>query len=142
MKTSTILLMATLLAGFALGQTRTPSLRLSMISLGVTDMARSMKFYGETLGLPLLSETEPGEVAIFRAGEMTITLNRPLAFASKQIVGAVEVVFNVDSVDATYRTLVAQGCRFIRTPREAFSGTWAATLTDPDGHRITILGPK
>jgi len=29
-----------------------------------------------------------------------------------------------------------------RAPREVFTGTWAATLTDPDGHRLTILGPR
>ena len=141
MKTSALLLM-TLLGGVALAQTEVRALKASMISLGITDMARSMKFYHETLGLALVSETEPGEVAILRAGDVMITLNKPLGLASKPIVGAVEVVFSVDSEERTYRELVSGGCSFIRPPREAFSGTWAATLTDPDGHRLTILGPK
>ena len=57
-----------------MAQTIQSPLRVSMISLGVTDMVRSMKFYSETLGLQLVSETEPGQFAIFRAGEITITV--------------------------------------------------------------------
>ncbi|HEY1754043.1 MAG TPA: VOC family protein [Bryobacteraceae bacterium] len=113
-----------------------------MISLGVTDMARSMKFYGETLGLPLVRETEPGQIAIFRAGETTITLNKPLAQAFKEMAGAVEVVFNVDSVEDFHRLLAARGCVFKAPPHELFSGTWGATFVDPDGHLMTLLGPR
>jgi predicted enzyme related to lactoylglutathione lyase len=113
------LLCITLLAsGTVLAQTTPSPLRVSMISLGVTDMVRSMKFYGETLGLQLVRETEPGQFAIFRAGEITITLNRPLAQASKQIVGAVEIIFNVDSVDASHRFLAAKSCIFKVAPHE------------------------
>lgn len=98
---ASILCITLLAASTVMAQTTQSPLRVSMISLGVTDMVRSMKFYSETLGLQLVSETEPGQVAIFRAGEITITLNKPLAQASKQIAGAVEIIFNVDSVDAS-----------------------------------------
>ena len=131
-----------LAAGAVVAQTIQSPLRVSMISLGVTDMVRSMKFYSETLGLQLVNETEPGQVAIFRAGEITITLNKPLAQASKQIVGAVEVIFYVDSVEASHRFLRAKGCVFKVAPHELFSGTWGATFSDPDGHLLTLLGPR
>ena len=124
-----------------MAQTTPSPLRVSMISLGVTDMARSMKFYSETLGLPLVRETEPGQFAIFRAGEITITLNKPLAQASSQIAGVVEIIFNVDSVHDSHRFLVAKGCVFKAAPHELFSGTWGATFSDPDGHLLTLLGP-
>jgi predicted enzyme related to lactoylglutathione lyase len=118
-------------------------MRISMISLGVKDTARSIKFYRETLGLELVSEPEPGEVAVFQAGSVQITLNRPLGNAAGSVIaGAVEVVLSVDSVVAAHRKLAERGCRFIREPREVFAGTWAATFTDPDGHRLTILGPR
>jgi predicted enzyme related to lactoylglutathione lyase len=114
-----------------------------MIALGVKDTARSIKFYGETLGLQLVAEPEPGEVAIFQAGGVQITLNRPLGNAAgSAIVGAVEVILSVDSVVAAHGKLVERGCKFIKEPREVFTGTWAATFTDPDGHRLTILGPR
>jgi len=131
-----------LAAGAVVAQTIQSPLRVSMISVGVTDMVRSMKFYSETLGLQLVSEPEPGQVAIFRAGEITITLNKPLAQASKQIVGAVEVIFYVDSVEASHRFLAAKGCVFKVAPHELFSGTWGATFSDPDGHLLTLLGPR
>ena len=138
----TVVWMILLLSSVLVAQTERPSLRVSMISLGVQDLARSEKFYRETLGLEFLMESEPGQVALFRAGEVTIALNHPLAQASDAVVGAVEVIFNVNSVEVAYRSLVSRGCPFVRTPREVFSGTWAATFTDPDGHRLTILGPQ
>ncbi len=118
-------------------------MRLSMISLGVKDTGRSIKFYRDTLGFPLVSEPEPGEVAIFQAGGIQITLNRPLAnVAGSAIVGAMEVILSVDSVFAAHNKLVQRECKFLRDPHEVFAGTWAATFTDPDGHRLTILGPR
>ena len=50
-------------------------LRVSMISLGVTDMERSVKFYGDTLGLQILGK--PAEVSMFKAGDLTLILNLP-----------------------------------------------------------------
>jgi predicted enzyme related to lactoylglutathione lyase len=118
-------------------------MRVSMIALGVKDTARSIKFYGETLGFQLVAEPEPGEVAVFQAGGVQITLNRPLGKAAgSAIVGAIEVILTVDSVVTTHGKLVERGCTFIKEPREVFTGTWAATFTDPDGHRLTILGPR
>jgi uncharacterized protein len=140
--TVSILCITLLAATTVMAQTTQSPLRVSMISLGVTDMVRSMRFYSETLGLQLVSETEPGQFAIFRAGEITITLNKPLAQASKQIAGAVEIIFNVGSVDASHRYLAAKGCVFKVAPHELFSGTWGATFSDPDGHLLTLLGPR
>lgn len=102
-------------------------------------MARSVKFYGETLGLELAGK--PGEVTLFRAGDIMIALNSPLGMAAKNsIAGAVEVIFPAESVDASYHRLVERGCSFVNTPHEVTPGLWAATFTDPDGHLLTILG--
>ena len=135
------LVLAFLVVGIALAQTPPPQLRVSMISLGVTDMARSVKFYSETLGLQLVGK--PGEVTLLAAGDVMIALNHPLGrFAGDAIVGAVEVIFKVESVTASHADLVKLGCSFVNAPREVMPGTWAATFTDPDGHRLTVLGPQ
>jgi len=135
------LLLVPLLLGAALGETSPLQLRVSMISLGVKDPARSIKFYGETLGLELVGK--PGEVTLFRAGDVTLVLNQPLALApGRSLVGAVEVIFPVDSVAQYHDKLVKRGCSFVQTPHEVTPGMWAATFTDPDGHWLTILGPK
>lgn len=136
-------LLLTFTAGAVLAQTPPPppQLRVSMIALGVKDIGRSIQFYGETLGLQLAGK--PGEVTLFRAGDVTIVLNHPLGRASGEtMAGAVEVIFPVESVAATYGDLTKRGCKFLREPREVTPGTWAATFTDPDGHRLTILGPR
>jgi catechol 2,3-dioxygenase-like lactoylglutathione lyase family enzyme len=116
-------------------------LRISMISLGVKDSPRSVKFYGETLGLELVGN--PGEVTLFRAGNVTLVLNQPLGNAAGDaMVGAVEVIFPVDSVAAAKDELARRGCHFVFDPHEVTTGMWAATFTDPDGHRLTLFGPK
>ncbi|MGH9718891.1 MAG: VOC family protein [Bryobacteraceae bacterium] len=134
------LLLITLAAGVVFAQMPPPQLRVSMIALGVTDMARSIKFYSETLGMQLAGK--PGEVTLLRAGDVMIALNHPLGRAAgNAMAGAVEVIFGVESVATAHANLAERGCSFVRAPREVTPGTWAATFTDPDGHRLTILGP-
>lgn len=127
---------------FAAALAQSPiQLKVSMISLGIKDPAVSIKFYGEKLGLQMIGK--PGEVTQFKAGEITIALNHPAGqSAGKALAGSVEIIFPVESVVATHSILAERGCPFLATPREIFPGTWAATLTDPDGHRLTILGPR
>lgn len=135
--TATFLLML-----FAAGQQPAPPpLGVSMIALGVTDIARSVEFYSEKLGLQLAGK--PGEVTLLRAGVIVLALNHPLGRASGgAIVGAVEIIFPVESVAAAHKAFTARGCSFVQQPREVTPGTWAATFTDPDGHRLTILGAQ
>ena len=116
-------------------------LRVTMIALGVKDTARSIRFYTETLGLELAGK--PGEVTLLRAGDFTIVLNHPLGRAAGDaIVGAVEVIFQVPGVAASHADLANRGCNFTHPPHEVTPGLWAATFTDPDGHRLTLLGPQ
>ena len=134
-------LLTALAAGVTLAQTSAPQLRISMISLGVKDSARSIRFYGDTLGLPLVGK--PGEVTLFRAGEITLVLNHPAGRSfGDALAGAIEIIFPVESVQRSFGDLTGRGCQFLREPREVTPGTWAATFTDPDGHRLTILGGR
>jgi predicted enzyme related to lactoylglutathione lyase len=131
--------LAALSLATVLAQTTPPVLRVSMIALGVKDMERSVKFYSETLGLPM--KGKPGELTFFDAGSVSIALNRPLGRAA-ETTSSVEVIFPAESVSALHRILGERGCRFVIQPREVTPGLWAATFTDPDGHRLTILGPQ
>jgi predicted enzyme related to lactoylglutathione lyase len=140
---TTALILTMLVAGMAVAaQTPpTPELRVSMIALGVKDPVRSARFYVETLGLTIVGK--PGEVTLVKAGDIMIVLNQPLwRAAGDAIVGALEVIFQVASVEASHRELSARGCSFIAAPHEITPGMWAATFTDPDGHRLTVLGPR
>jgi predicted enzyme related to lactoylglutathione lyase len=132
-----------LLASLLLAQSPTAGplpLRVTMISLGVKDATRAARFYQETLGLSILGK--PGEVTMIKAGDVTIVLNAPLGRStSEPAAGAVEVIFSVESVAAAQQTLAGRGCNFLIGPHEVTPGLWAATFTDPDGHKLTLLGP-
>jgi predicted enzyme related to lactoylglutathione lyase len=121
-----------------------PPLHVSMISLGVKDMTRSVQFYRDTLEMPVLDQ--PSEITMIDAGSgLKLALNRPLGTATAPAstsTEAVEVVFGVRSVAASYKRLRDRGCKFSHEPHEVTAGVWAATFNDPDGHRLTILGGR
>jgi predicted enzyme related to lactoylglutathione lyase len=113
---------------------------VSMIALGVTDVPKSVAFYRDVLALPLQNQSP--EFAFFAAGNLTLMLNLALGQSVKPVAGAMELIFPVASVTQA-RTLVAQrGGIFINEVREVTPGSFASTLKDPDGHHITLFGPK
>lgn len=130
----TTLAIAALLAVTVLSESPAPQLKASMIVVGVSDLSRSLNFYRDTLSLP--SAPAPGDLPMFRAGEVTIVLNPALSGAS----GAFELVFPVESVAEIRKQLADRGCQFVGDSREVAKGKWAATFTDPDGHRLTLFG--
>lgn len=117
--------------------------KVAVLMLGVKDLARSAAFYRDTLGLQPLGEV-PGEFAFFKAGDLMLALSVPHAKPenSPSVVGAMEVVFGVENVTASYEALKARGVHFVREPRHATGENWSAVLTDPNGHRLSIFGPN
>jgi predicted enzyme related to lactoylglutathione lyase len=136
MITSSTLALAVLFAGTVLAQSPTPNLKASMIVLGVSDLNRSLKFYRDTLALS--SVPAPGDLPMFRSGELTIVLNGSLPPAN----GGFELVFPVESVSAVQKQLIERGCKFLGEPREITPNLWASTFNDPDGHHLTLFGPR
>lgn len=130
----TTLLIAALLAGTVLAQSPAPQLKASMIVLGVSDLARSVKFYRDTLALA--AAPAPGDLPMFRAGELTIVLNGGMAPGGRGF----ELVFPVASVGAARKQLAERGCSFMGDAREVAPEMWAATFTDPDGYHLTLFG--
>jgi len=114
--------------------------QVGVVMLGVKDLARSVAFYRDTLGVPLAQQI-PG-FAFFNAGGFTLALAEPLARNSPQIVGATEIVFSVDDVRAAYAALKEKGVVFTHEPRNVTGTMWAANFNDPDGHRLSVFGPE
>lgn len=117
--------------------------KVSVLMLGVKDLAQSAAFYRDTLGLQPQGEV-PGEFAFFKAGDMMLALSVPHADpkVSPSVVGGMEVVFGVEDVGAAYEALKARGVMFVREPRHATGENWSAVFTDPNGHRLSIFGPN
>jgi lactoylglutathione lyase len=110
----------------------------------VSDMARSVEFYRDKLGIPLKFESP--EWTEFATGATTLALHgggvpatqTPSGDPSKTA-GACSIGFNVDDVDKTYEELKAKGIRFVMpsTQREG-EGIRLAVAIDPDGLAISF----
>lgn len=110
------------------------------IMLGIRDLATSLEFYTETLGMKLVFKTE--EMAFLEAGNVTLVLSKSLADVSDEVVGATELVFAVEDVTDAHRQLSARGVKFINEPRQVTDRDWAANFVDPNGHRLSVFGPQ
>jgi len=107
--------------------------------MGVSDLERSVAFYRDTLGLMMAFRTEG--LAFFGGGAVSILLNPEMARLRQPVAGAIEVVFGVEDVKASWRALVAKGVTFFREPRQVTEKEWSAVFTDPDGHFLSVFGP-
>src|SRR6185436_6931636 len=108
--------------------------------LGVGEMARSLAFYRDTLGLGFKGQHEG--FAFLDAGSVMLCLSESLARGSKQIPGATEIVVSVDDVRQAHQELASRGVTFIHEPRAVTGPMWAANFQDPDGHNLSVFGPE
>jgi catechol 2,3-dioxygenase-like lactoylglutathione lyase family enzyme len=116
------------------------------LSLGVTDLARAVRFYDEALkpmGYGLQTKNER-EAAYGPDGEPTFWLY-PVP-AGKNVVGAgTHIAFAADdpaTVEACHVTALAAGGTSVRAPgrRPDISPSYfGAVLLDPDGHKLEFV---
>ena len=112
-----------------------------------TDMAASKHFYQDTLGLPLLDETE--ERMVFKCGGDTRLI------ISRSTVGTsdtqTQMVWRVPDIHAALDDLRARGVRIeeysepdpVTTDGIADMGhSWAAWFIDPSGNVVSVIEPK
>jgi predicted lactoylglutathione lyase len=115
--------------------------RLSLITLGVTDLGRTRVFY-EALGWK--TGAEPGDdVVFFQAGGMIVALWDRAKLAEDSGVadtggwGGVTLAYNVNSpqeVDAVIAEAETAGAEIPRAGAETFWGGYSGVFVDPDGH--------
>ena len=120
-----------------------PTARLSLVTLGVSDLAKSTAFY-EALGFRRRSRGADG-VAFFEAGGVILSL-RPTAELMKdaEIASAnpsgfrgMSLAWNCTSasdVDHALARATVAGAMLIRSARTVFWGGYTAYFADPDGH--------
>lgn len=114
--------------------------RISLITLGTTDLDRSRAFY-EALGWS--GESPDGEVVFIQAGGMVLALwDRALLAADSEVVdaggwGGITLAHNVrspDEVDAVLAEAEAAGGTIARSGAVAEWGGYTGVFRDPDGH--------
>lgn len=116
--------------------------RISMITLGVRDLAASIAFYERGLGLPRMES--PPEVAFFTLDGSWLGLYGRAALAADATVPAqgsgfagVALAHNVTSeaeVDALLAQAVAAGARLVKPGQKVSWGGYSGYFADPDGH--------
>ncbi len=110
---------------------------ISAVTLGVHDMARSVVFYREGIGLKMLYGGESAAFTSFRVGDGYLNListDRPLTWWGRTI-------FYVDDVDRMHARLVSAG---LVTDTEPIDAPWRERyfhITDPDGHELSFARP-
>jgi predicted enzyme related to lactoylglutathione lyase len=115
-------------------------MKITLIALGVSDIAQSVAFYRDKAGFELQNQFE--SIAFFSAGSIMLMLNGELRRPDRPLAGAMEIVVAAESVMSVRQQLLDRGCKFVNELREVTPGSWASTFADPDGHWLTLFGPK
>ena len=115
--------------------------RLSLVTLGVSDVGRARRFY-EQLGW---RGQEAEETVFFQAGGIAVVLwgrekladDSGITDTSADGFGGMALAQNVRSREEVDKVIAAArdaGATVTREPAETFYGGYAACFTDPDGH--------
>jgi predicted lactoylglutathione lyase len=115
--------------------------RLSLVTLGVTDLPRARAFY-EALGWHTNAGPDD-DVVFFQAGGMAVALWSRESLAEDSAVsdeggwGGITLAYNARSpeeVDEVVAEAERAGARVGRAPAETFWGGYSGVFLDPDGH--------
>jgi len=123
--------------------------RIKVLTLGVSDLARSLAFYRDGLGLPtegiIGQQFEDGAVVFFHLNDDLILALYPSASLSKDAgiaatksrLGAISIghiVASKGEVDALMQGAAAAGAVVTDPARDRFWGGYSGYFHDPDGH--------
>jgi catechol 2,3-dioxygenase-like lactoylglutathione lyase family enzyme len=115
--------------------------RVSLITLGVADLARARSFY-EALGWTTGAKPDD-DVVFFQAGGMVVALWDRDRLAEDTVMldgggwGGITLAHNVRSpeeVDAVLSRAAAAGATIARPGAETFWGGYSGVFVDPEGH--------
>jgi len=115
--------------------------RLSLVTLGVSDLERARTFY-EALGWTT-GAAPADDVVFFQAGGLIVALWSRAQLAEDSGVedgggwGGVTLAYNVRSpaeADAVIEEARRAGARIAREPAATFWGGYSGVFVDPDGH--------
>jgi catechol 2,3-dioxygenase-like lactoylglutathione lyase family enzyme len=116
--------------------------RLSLVTLGVADLARSARFYEDGLGWRRGTDDEG--VVFFQMPGMVLSLYPRAALAEDVGVAelapapaAMTLAYNArsrDEVDKVMAKAVASGAALVKAAKDAFWGGYSGYFADPDEH--------
>lgn len=123
--------------------------RLTVISIGVADLARSVEFYRDGLGFPLRDEPDNSpDIAFFDLEDgirlVVWTFGFMAADTAETVGGAPSitlghVVSSRGEVDAVMDVARRAGARIVREPVTLSWGGYSGYFSDPDGHLWEVV---
>lgn len=124
---------------------------ITLVTLGVSDLDESIRFYRDGLGLPMQDRDEDSDVAFFELEGTWLSLYPRDLLAEDATVpdeptgfSGVTLAHNVPTkaaVDALLDDAQDAGGRLVKPPQEASWGGYSGYFADPDGHLWEVAYP-
>lgn len=121
--------------------------KLSLITLGVSDIEKAVAFYEKGLGWKR-SSASVEELALFPLGGMVLALHPRKALAEDAMVNpigsgfsGITISFNARSEDEVNEVLAqakSAGAAIIKPAQKVYWGGYSGYFKDPDGHLIEV----
>jgi uncharacterized protein len=115
---------------------------ITLVTLGVADLARSREFYA-ALGWTPAAESQEGVVFIQLAGlvlglfpidELAKDQGRPDARLGTGAITLARNLASPEEVDAAFAEAIGAGATVVKRPERVFWGGYSGYFADPDGH--------
>jgi methylmalonyl-CoA/ethylmalonyl-CoA epimerase len=112
---------------------------IAQVAIAVTDVARSTKFYRDTLGLPFLFSPAP-QMAFLDCGGVRVLLGTQGGTPGGN---GTFLYLKVADIQAAHVAMQARGAKFQEAPhlvaRLPDREIWIAVIPDPDGNLLHLM---
>ena len=118
--------------------------KISIITLGVSNLKKSLSFYRDGLGFQTHDYKEDAGIVFFKRQGTWLALYPKDKLAEDATVspegggfGGITLAHNVgtkEEVDSIIRLALKVGASLVKNPQEVFWGGYSGYFADPDGH--------
>jgi predicted enzyme related to lactoylglutathione lyase len=112
--------------------------RIGYVTVGVSDLERSIAFYRDQLGFNLLYSAPEFRYASFDVNGIRFSIAAADPSGSQPVGRPTGIGFFVDDVDAAHDELAARGVNFTMKPARQPWGGYMGMFADPDGNTFYL----
>ncbi len=110
---------------------------VDFVSVPSRDLARSVAFYGETLGIPCSVHMPDRGFAEFETGNLTLSVMLPEQMGLEYHVSRIPIALHVDDMASARATLEERGVTFMGDPFDT-GVCHMSFFTDPDENALML----